>query len=302
MAGSAKDIDEIASVRALLAAEPRPVGWAARRARLDAVGSAYGVADDIAFAPCALDGFQGEWSLAPGSDPGKVLLFFHGGGYCSGSLDSHRSMVSEVGRAAGVRTLAIAYRLAPEQPFPAALDDALAACFFLMEQGIPARHIALGGDSAGGGIALSTLSSLRAAQRPLPGAAWLASPWVDLTMSGASMDGKDAADPLIHRAYLEELAGAYLAGSSSTEPRASPLFADLAGLPPVLVQVGSDETLLDDAVRVAGRLGAAEVAVTLEVWPHMIHAWHLWAARLEAGRRGIRSAGAFIAGHLSRAD
>ncbi len=294
------ETDEIAAVRAMLAAEPRPVGWAARRARLDAVGSAYGVADDIAFSPCLLAGLAGEWSLAPGSDPAKVLLFFHGGGYCSGSLESHRGMVSEVGRAAGVRTLAIAYRLAPEQPFPAALDDALAAYGFLLEQGVPAASVAFGGDSAGGGIALSTLVSLRDARRPLPGAAWLASPWVDLTMSGASMDGKETADPLIHRAYLDELAAAYLAGQSATEPRASPLFADLGGLPPVLVQVGSDETLLDDAVRIAGRLGAAEVAATLEVWPHMIHAWHLWAARLEAGRRAVQSAGRFIAGHLSR--
>ncbi len=289
---------EIEAVRALLGAQPRPVGWTARRERLDSVGSADGVAPDVHFEPARIGACEAEWSLAPGSDATKVLLFFHGGGYCSGSIRSHRGLVSEVGRAAGVRTLALGYRLAPEHPFPAALEDALAAFDYLLEAGIPAGGIALGGDSAGGGLSLATMLRLRDGRRPLPGCAWLASPWVDLEMTGASMEQKAAIDPLIHREYLKELAEAYLAGTCARDPFASPLHADLAGLPPILVQVGSAETLLDDSVRIAGRLGAGDVSTRLEIWPDMIHAWPLWSARLKAGRDAIASVGRFMRDHL----
>ena len=246
---------EIDGVRELLASLPRPANLAERRARLDTVASADGVAADIKFEPVAIGGCAAEWSLAPGSDASRVLLFFHGGGYCSGSIRSHRGMVSEAGRAAKVRTLALGYRLAPENPFPAALDDALAAIAFLQDQGIPASRIAIGGDSAGGGLSLATMIRLRDAGKPLPACAWLVSPWVDLEMTGASIDSKAAIDPLIHREYLQELAANYLHGQDPRNPLVSPLHADLAGLPPVLIQVGSAETLLDDAVRIAGAAG-----------------------------------------------
>jgi epsilon-lactone hydrolase len=290
--------EEIDSVRQLLMSLPRPTSIVERRERLDTIASIDGVAPDVAFEKVGLGPCEGEWSLAPGSDPSKVLLFFHGGGYCSGSIRSHRGMVSETGRAAKVRTLAVGYRLAPEHPFPVALDDAVAAFDFLLRQGVSASRIIIAGDSAGGGISLATMVRLRDAGKPLPAAAWLVSPWVDLGMTGATIDSKAAIDPLIHREYLEELATAYLSGASPRDPLASPLHADLSGLPPVLIQVGSAETLLDDSVRIAGRLGAADVAVRLEVWPHMIHAWHLWSARLRAGRDAIASAGAFIEARL----
>jgi monoterpene epsilon-lactone hydrolase len=289
---------EIDAVRALLSSRPRPVGWAQRRERLDAVGSASPIAPDIRLDPIDINGVPAEWSLAPGSDPSRVLLFFHGGGYCSGSIASHRGMVTEIGRAAGVRTLAVGYRLAPEHPFPAALEDAGAAYGFLRDQGIAPGNIVIGGDSAGGGLSLATMLTLRNAGKPLPGCAWLVSPWVDLQMTGASMTKKAAVDPLIQKPYLEELAAAYLAGTDPGDPRVSPLHADLTGLPPLLIQVGSAETLLDDAVRIARRAGVADVPVSLEIWPHMIHAWHLWAAELEDGRRAIASAGAFIRSRL----
>jgi acetyl esterase/lipase len=285
---------EIDAVRALLRSQPRPVGWSERRGRLDAVGQAYPVASDIALEAVDAGGVPAEWSLAPGSDRARVLLFFHGGGYCSGSIASHRDMVTRVGRAGGVRTLALGYRLAPEHPYPAALDDALAAYGFLLDQGIAPDKIAIGGDSAGGGLTLATMIRLRDTGKPLPGCAWLVSPWVDLQMTGASLAEKADVDPLIQKPYLEELASAYLAGADPAGPLVSPLHADLAGLPPLLVQVGSAETLLDDALRIARRAGAADVPVNLEVWPHMIHAWHLWAAELDDGRRAIASAGAFI--------
>src|SRR5882672_8484089 len=144
---------EIDAVRALLSAKPRPVGWTARRQRIEEVGSAWPAASDIRFEQVDIDGFPGEWSIAPGADASRVLLYFHGGGYCSGSIVSHRRLVTEAGRAASVRTLAVGYRLAPEHPFPTALHDALAAWRFLRSQGIAAGRIAVGGDSAGGGLA-----------------------------------------------------------------------------------------------------------------------------------------------------
>jgi epsilon-lactone hydrolase len=289
---------EIDAVRELLRSRPRPIGFAERRERLDAIGSTSPVATDIRLEATDANGVAAEWSLAPGSDPSRVLLFFHGGGYCSGSIVSHRGMVTEVGRSARVRTLAVAYRLAPEHPFPAALEDARAAYRFLLDHGIAAPRIVVGGDSAGGGLTLALMTSLRDAGERLPGCAWLVSPWVDLQMTGASLAEKANVDPLISKPYLEELASAYLAGADPANPLVSPLNADLAGLPPLLVQVGSAETLLDDAVRIAQRAGAADVRINLEIWPHMIHAWHLWAAQLEEGRGAIASAGAFIRARL----
>jgi acetyl esterase/lipase len=260
------------------------------------------VAEDVKHGAVDLDGVPGEWSIAPGSDASRVLMFFHGGGYCSGSIASHRRMVTEAGRCAGARTLAVGYRLAPEHPFPAAFDDALVAWRFLRRQGIAAARIAVGGDSAGGGLTAALINRLRASGDEKPACAWLVSPWTDLTMSGSTMASKDAADPLIHKPYLEELATAYLPATlDRKDPRVSPLFADLRGFPPVLLQVGSDETLLDDAVRFAAAAGAADVAVTLEIWPRMIHAWPLWNARVEAGRRALARAGAFISAALSAA-
>jgi len=290
---------EIDAIRALLGSKPRPVGWDERRKRLDEVGSIWPVADDVALEAVDLDGVPGEFSIVPGSDPLRVLLFFHGGGYCSGSIVSHRRMVTEAGRAGGLRTLAIEFRLAPEHPFPAAYDDALTAWRWLRKQGIAANQIVVGGDSAGGGLTLALTMRLRDAGEQLPGCLWSASPWTDLTMSGATLETKDVVDPLIHKGYLGELADAYVpAGMSRADPRISPLFADLRGLPPMLIQVGSAETLLDDSVRFAGAAGAADVAATLEIWPDMIHAWPLWNAKLEAGRQALVRVGQFVRQHL----
>jgi epsilon-lactone hydrolase len=290
---------EIDAIRALLTSKPRPVGWAERRQRLDEVGSVWPVADDVRLTSIDIDGIPGEWSIVSGSDSQRVLMFFHGGGYCSGSIVSHRRMVTEAGRAAGVRTLALGYRLAPEHPFPGALDDALAAWRFLRKQGVAAAHIAIGGDSAGGGLTASLIKTLHDDKEAIPACAWLVSPWTDLVMTGSTVATKEKIDPIINRPYLQELAAAYLAGrTNAKDPRVSPLYADLRGFPPTLVQVGSAETLLDDAMRLTAGLGAADVRVSLEVWPHMIHAWHLWNAHLEEGRRALASAGAFIRRYL----
>jgi epsilon-lactone hydrolase len=277
---------EIEAIRTLLSSKPRPVGWLERRKRLDDVGSVWPVAADVKLTAVDVGDVKGEWSIVPG-------------GYSSGSIVSHRRLVTEAGRAAGVRTLAIAYSLAPEHPFPAAYDDALTAWRFLRDQNIPAEQIAVGGDSAGAGLTVALISRLRDAREELPGCAWLISPWTDLTMSGPTLLSKEAVDPLIHKEYLDELADAYLpAGMDRKDPRISPLYADLSGFPPTLIQVGSAETLLDDAARFAAVAGAADVRVTLEIWPHMIHAWPLWNAHLEPARRALANAGEFIKEHL----
>lgn len=293
--------DEIEDLKALFTAKPRPTSWAERRQRMDEICAIDPPPDDVAFSPATIGAMQAEWSLAPGSDARRVLLYFHGGGYCSGSITSHRGMVGRVGRDAAIRTLAIAYRLAPEAPYPAALEDALAAWRFLRDQGYAPGSIAIGGDSAGGNLTLALMLRLRAMGEALPAAAWLVSPWLDLRMTGKTLDSKADIDPLISRDYLTGLAAAFLAGHDPGDPDVSPLYADLAGLPPVLIQVGSSETLLDDAVRGAAALGAAEVRTTLEIWPRMIHAWMLWSERLTAGRAASDRAARWLRAALGEA-
>jgi acetyl esterase/lipase len=289
---------QIDAIRSLLAARPRAAGLAERRARLDALGSHYSLASDVAAEAVDAGGAAAEWTRTPVADASRVVLFFHGGGYVAGSLASHRHMVAELGRQARATTLAVDYRLAPEHPFPAALDDALAAYRFLLGRGFRPDDIAIAGESAGGGLAVAGLVSLRDAGDALPACAWLSSPWTDLEMSGDSMDEKAAVDPLISREYLRELAAQYLAGADARGPLVSPLYADLRGLPPLLVDCGSAETLLDDSVRLARAAGLADVRVDLRIWPDMIHAFSLFYQQVDAGRRALVEAGAFIAAHF----
>lgn len=285
---------EIDAIRAALAASPRPPGYPERRARMDAFGTRYEMPAGVTVEPVSANGVPAEWTEAEGADPSRVLLFLHGGGYISGSLRSHRHLVAEAGRIARMRTLALDYRLAPEHPFSAALDDALAGYRFLLSQGIMPHDIALGGESAGGGLALAAMVSLRERGVPLPACAWLSSPWADLSQSGATMQTKAPVDPLIQKPYLDELAAAYLHGAEADNPLASPLEADLGGLPPLLIQVGSDETLLDDSVRLAGVAGAAGVRITLEIWPDMIHAFTLFYPQVAKAREALQRVAAFI--------
>jgi acetyl esterase/lipase len=290
---------EIEVIRALLAARPRPADLAERRARMNAFGDRYSVPADIHRESVDAGGVEAEWTLAPGSDPSRVVLFLHGGGYISGSIASHRHMVAQLGREAGMRTLALDYRLAPEYPFPAALEDTLAAYRFLLGQGIEANRIAFAGDSAGGGLAVAAMVALRDTGENLPACGWLISPWADLAQTGATMHSKAAVDPLIQKAYLDELAAAYLRGVESSDPLASPVHADLTRLPPLLISVGSAETLLDDSVSLARVAGAADVPVTLEIWPEMIHAFTLFYQQVAVGRIALAKAGVFLRQHLA---
>jgi monoterpene epsilon-lactone hydrolase len=285
---------EIEIIRTWLNERARPADASERRKRLDALGAQYPLPGDVQLDPVVANGIRAEWTTTPEADPAHAILFLHGGGYMAGSLVSHRHMIAFAGREARARTLALDYRLAPEHTFPAALEDALAGYRFLLSQGFEPARIAIAGESAGGGLAIATLVSLRDSGLGLPACAWLSSPWVDLEADGESMDSKAAVDPMIQKPYLLELAAAYLKDADPRSPLASPIHADLRGLPPMLIQVGSAETLLDDSVRLARAAAMADVRVTLEVWPDMIHAWHLFYQQLGAGRRALAAVGTFI--------
>lgn len=288
---------EIDAIREILRSRPRPTDLADRRRRLDALGARYSVAQDVRIEPIRANGVPAEWTTVPDADPSCVVMFLHGGGYISGSIDSHRHMVAEAGRQSGARGFAVGYRLAPEHPFPAALDDAVAAYKFLLASGYDPKQIALAGESAGGGLAVATATTLRDSGVPLPACIWCSSPWVDLEMTGGTMVTKAAVDPLIQKPYLQELAADYLHGADPRGPLVSPLYADLRGLPPMLIQVGSAETLLDDAIRLAGVAGGADVNVKLHVWPDMIHAFHLFYQQVAAARLGLAEVGDFLRSH-----
>jgi acetyl esterase/lipase len=255
------------------------------------------VADDIRFTPETLGGVPGLRAETDGMATDAALLYLHGGAFVVGSAQGYRGLAAELGRAGGLTTHAIDYRLAPEHPFPAAIDDAVAAYRALLDQGIAPGRIAIAGDSAGGGLTLSTLVSLREAGLPLPACGLLLSPWADLACEGASITGKAAQDPSLTEAGLRATAAYYLNGADPRTPLASPIHADLSGLPPLLIQVGSAEILLDDAVRVAAAVGAADGAVRLAIWPEMVHVWQAFAFMLGAGRAAIAEAGAFLSSH-----
>jgi acetyl esterase/lipase len=251
-------------------------------------------AADIRCKPVDADGVPCEWVLAPGADQRTVVLYLHGGGYYRGSLNTHRELCARISRAAGAAVLHVGYRLAPEHPFPAALDDALAAWRWLTGLGVPPGRVVAAGDSAGGGLAAALLLVLRDRGDALPGAGVLLSPWTDLEQTGPSMRTRAAADPSLTKAYLDRFAAAYLNGAPVRDPRASPLYGDLRGLPPLLVQVGTAEILEDDAVRFADKARAAGGAVTLELWPGMIHVWQRYAAQLPEAREAIDKIGIFV--------
>jgi len=235
-----------------------------------------------------------EWLRPPSAAPGRVVLYLHGGGYVIGSPRSHRHLAAAIAGAAGASALLLDYRLAPEHPFPAAVEDATAAYRWLLEQAVAPEHIVIAGDSAGGGLTVATLLALREARVPLPAGGVCISPWVDLTCSGVSYATKADADPIVRRSGVEEMARAYLGATPPRTPLASPLFADLRGLPPLLIHVGSDEVLLDDAVQLAERAKAAGVDATLEVYDRMIHVWHWFLPMLDEAQTAVEAIGRFV--------
>jgi epsilon-lactone hydrolase len=239
-------------------------------------------------------GVPAEWVVAADVPAGRVLLYLHGGAYQLGSAGMLRHLVALISDAAQARVLSINYRLAPEHPFPAALDDAMTAYRFLLSNDVDPAHVAIAGDSAGGGLALATLVALRDAGDRLPAGAVAMSPWTDLALTGESLRTRADVDVMIKPAGMSESAATYLAGADPRHPYASPLYADLHGLPPILIHVSDAEVILDDSTRFAAKARAAAVDVTLEVWPEMPHVWHAFASLLPESDQAIQRIGSWL--------
>lgn len=269
------------------------------RAGMESMVGAMPVLDGTTVEPLSVEGVPSEW-VRPGVvvAPDACVLYLHGGGYVIGSCNTHRPLASHLACRTGLPVLVVDYRLAPEHPYPSAVDDALTAYEWLLARGFEPGRIVVAGDSAGGGLTLATLLALRDRGRQQPALGVPISPWTDLTLSGESMTSMADRDPMVNRAGLQRMADWYAAGCDPTEPLVSPVFADPTGLPPLLIHVGEAETLRDDAVRFAERAAKAGVDVTLEVWPEMIHVWHVLGTDVPESEAGVARIAEFIADRL----
>lgn len=270
-----------------------------QRAEYDGFGASIPLPEGCEAEVITAGGVPAQRLTPRGADKGKALLYLHGGGYVIGSAISHAHMVARLAEAAGVVAINLDYRLAPEHLFPAAVEDAVAAYGWMLDQGWPASRIVIAGDSAGGGLTLATAVALKAKGLPQPAGLYPISPWADLSQSGGAYQTKGETDPIVNLPSLTEMSGFYRGDASASDPLVSPLFADLSGLAPILIHVGSEEVLLTDATGLAERAALAGVAVRLEVWPEMIHVWPFFHAMLVAGRRAIDEAGAWIRGQVT---
>ncbi|QLC25671.1 alpha/beta hydrolase [Parasphingopyxis algicola] len=241
-----------------------------------------------------MGGVSCEWIWDDTARDDVVLLYFHGGGYCLGSIATHRNLIAALAKAAGVRALAVDYRLAPENPFPAAVEDAVAVYTALLEQGRDPSKIAVAGDSAGGGLSLALMLSARERDMPQPTCAALLSPWTDMRAAGESFQTRRDADPMIVRDRLLVMVGRYVGAASTADPLVSPVLADLSGLAPLLIHAGDAELLLSDSTDLAKRAEAAGVDVEIKVWDDMVHVFQAFYPLVDEGRESIAEIGAFI--------
>lgn len=247
--------------------------------------------DDANVEPVTVGDVPCEWV---GADSEYAMLYLHGGGYVFGGLDSHRDLAWRLSVAAGMRVLVVDYRLAPEHPFPAALEDATACYRWLVDQGYTGDRLAIAGDSAGGGLAVATMMNARGLGMPMPHSAVLLSPWVDLSLSGDSIKLNAEADAMLPASGLQKFADAYLGDRDPRAPFASPLFGDLSGVPPMLIIVGSTEVLLSDSKRLADKVREAGGEAQLDVWPKMPHVFPVFAGRVPEGKQAIEKIGSFL--------
>lgn len=283
----------------------RPIGGGAtdiQGMRAGMEESSFPATDAATVTPVDANGVPGEWVTVAESDPNRRMLYVHGGGYVIGSPVTHRRLCEDIAKAGGCAVLNLNYRLAPEHPFPAAVDDAIEGLKFIQENGPngagAAESVFVGGDSAGGGLTLATLLAARERGVDMPNAAIGISAWTDLAITGETIQTRAEADPLITDAsMISNMAGAYLGATEATDPLASPLYADYAGLPPLLLQVGDAEVLLSDTTRVAEKARAAGVDVVEEVWDEMFHVWHAFAPMLPEGQAAIDRIGEFVNQH-----
>jgi epsilon-lactone hydrolase len=269
------------------------------RAGFEALGQMFKPAADVKRTPVDVDGVRGEWIEVPESSDRLTILYLHGGGYSIGSVNTHADLVSRIARASGARALSMDYRLAPENKYPAAVEDATTAYKWLLKQGVRPESIVIAGDSAGGGLTAATLLNLKKLGEPMPGGAVLLSPWVDLAGTGESMTTRADKDPMIVPDPLNQMAKLYAGDTDITDPGVSPVYGDYSGLPPTLIQVGDHEVLLSDSTRYAERAKAAGVDVTLEVWDEMIHVFQIFAGMLSEGQEAIDKIGAWVKSHVS---
>jgi epsilon-lactone hydrolase len=269
------------------------------RAALNALMAQVPVPADIHHKPTEIGGVGGIEVTRAGNEPGKVILYFHGGVYVIGSAQTSVPLVSELVRRTGVNAITLDYRLAPEHPYPAAVDDARAAYAGLLAQGVDPAQIVLAGESAGGGLAVVTLLGARDAGLPMPSCVLAMSPYVDLSLSGETLVAREDLDPVLTPAGLRVRAPEYLAGADPTDPLISPIFGDLRGLPPLLIQVGTHEILLSDALRLAQRAAMNDVAVTLDVTPGVPHVFQGFAGLLDEGGAALDRAANFLRAQLN---
>jgi monoterpene epsilon-lactone hydrolase len=267
-----------------------------QRRQLDYLGSFSPVESDVTVEKTRIAGVRGEWISAPNARKDRVLFYLHGGAYCLGSCDSHRGLASRLARACESRALVIEYRLAPEHPFPAALEDSTAVYRELIRSGVRPENMVIGGDSAGGGLTMATLLALRDEGDPLPAAAVLISPWTDLEGTGESMKARADVDPWLDPEKSQQVAKLYLRDLDPRHPLVSPIYADLRGLPPMLVHVGNDECLLDDSVRLVERAKGAGVETEFKIWDEMWHVFHGFP--IPEARQAIEEIGAFVRARL----
>lgn len=253
---------------------------------------------DVQWQAVDADGVPCEWNVPDDCAEGRTIVYYHGGGYGIGSVAGHRGLCSNLARATRARVLSVDYRLAPEHPFPAAVDDALTAYRWTVGQGADPARTALGGDSAGGGLAIATLIALREAGEVLPAAGLCLSPWVDLTGANPRIAEVAPKDPMLSPAVLEVFAKAYLSGADPKAPTASPAFADLSGLPPLLIQAGTAEILIGEIEDFAKKAEASGVDVQLEIWDDMLHVWQTFADMLPEGREALAGVGKYVEARL----
>jgi epsilon-lactone hydrolase len=291
--------EQLAKVLELLQSMPRNPDATIERMRGGMEKISERVAGDVKCEAVNANGIAAEWIVPPGAASDRVILYLHGGGYIMGSINTHRATVARIARAAQARGFAIDYRVAPEHPFPAAVEDAAAAYRWLLAQGYQPSRIVIAGDSAGGGLVLAALLSLRDSGAPMPAAAVPISPWTDMEGTGASVKTNAARDPMVTIDGLNSMAKLYVGQQDPKHPLASPLYGDFRGLPPLLIQVGAAEILLDDSTRVADRAKAAGVQVELEAWDDMFHVWHAFAKILPEGQQAIDRIGQFVIAQTS---
>ena len=293
-------IAERQAVLAFLAANPPEENptLESQRARLDSLANFFPVPDGTEIEPATVGGVGGEWVRARRARDDAALLYLHGGGYVVGSSKSHRHLAAALSEASGLPVFVADYRLAPENPFPAAVDDAVAAYKGLLDAGLRPERLAIAGDSAGGGLTLAALVALRERGLPMPACAAGLSAWTDLSASNPSHQTRRSRDPMVGMEGLKAMAAQYLGGADAKTPLASPQFADLAGLPPLLLQVGGDEVLHDDTMVFKDRAEEAGVQVSAESWGGMVHVWHVFHPILSEGRAAIARIGQFLKVHI----